>query len=69
MEMSPALRTKFNAHVGTHVEGGYPATCSAVVEACSNMHEFTQEEKDWFSKALPHGTFNSADEVRKAINL
>jgi hypothetical protein len=69
MEMSPALKTKLNEHVGMHVEGGYPATCSALVESCNNMNEFTTEEKDWFAKALPHGTFNSPDEVKKAISI
>jgi len=47
----------------------YPATCSDVVEACGNMSEFTKEEKTWFSKNLPHGTFKSADEVKRAVGI
>jgi hypothetical protein len=69
MEMSPALRTKLNEHVGMHVDGGYPASCNSLVMSCNNMSEFTSEEKEWFSENLPHGTFNSPDEVKKAINL
>ena len=66
--MSAEMRTKLNAHVGEHVES-YPATCNDLVMACNNLHEFTSSEKEWFSKALPHGTFASSDEVRKAIGI
>ncbi len=68
MEMSSGLKTKLNAHVGTHVDK-YPADCNDLVMACNNLSEFTSEEKEWFSKALPHGTFNSPDDVKRAINL
>jgi hypothetical protein len=69
MEMSAALRTKLSDHVGTHLEGGYPATCNAVVSACNGLMDFTPEEKEWVSKALPHGTFNSADDVKRALHI
>ncbi len=69
MEMSADLRTKLNEHVGMHVEGGYPADCNSLVMACNNLSEFTSEEKEWFSKTLPHGTFNSPDDVKKALHI
>jgi hypothetical protein len=65
MAVSTALKEKYSAHIADDVE--YPATCSDLVSACNNMSEFSQEEKDWFSKTLPHGTFNNADEVTKAL--
>jgi len=69
MEMSASMRAKLNEHVGTHVEGGYPATCSSLVMSCNNLSEFTADEKAWFAEALPHGSFNSPDDVKKAIGL
>jgi len=33
------------------------------------MSEFTREEKAWFAKALPHGTYDSPKEVTKAVGL
>ena len=69
MEMSEALRTKLNEHVGMHIEGGYPATCSAVVSACNGLSDFSPEEKAWVSEALPHGTFNSPDDVKRALHI
>lgn len=68
MEISAEMRTKLNDHVGMHVDK-YPATCSDLVMACNNLHEFSAEEKEWFSKTLPHGTFQSPEEVRKAVGI
>ena len=47
----------------------YPASCSDIMTACSGMSEFSKGEKDWFAKALPHGTFNTAADVRKAVGV
>ena len=68
MELTPALMAKYNEHVGTHVDR-YPADCNDLVTACNNLSEFTHDEKEWFSKNLPHGTFENAHEVRKALRL
>jgi len=67
MEMSPELKEKYMSHIGSDVE--YPATCEALVSACNGMSEFSGDEKAWFAKALPHGTFNSAADVNKAVGL
>ncbi len=67
MEMTSELKTRVAAHVKDDV--GYPATCGDLVTACNNMSEFSQGEKDWFAKALPHGTFKSPDEVNRAVGI
>ncbi len=67
MNMSPQLKEKYTSHIGTDVE--YPASCDQIVNACNNMSEFSSEEKDWFAKALPHGTYSSPAEVNKAVGL
>ena len=68
MEMTSALKAKLNEHVGTHVEQ-YPADCNDLVMACNNLSEFTSAEKEWFTKALPHGMYKNANEVKRAIHL
>jgi len=65
--LTTALKQKYSAHIGDDVT--YPASCNDIVEACSGMSDFSKAEKDWFIKALPHGTFSSAAEVRKAVGV
>ncbi len=67
MEFSPQLKEKYAAHIGTDVN--YPTSCEQIVNACNNMSEFNAEEKQWFAKALPHGVFNTAADVKKAVGL
>lgn len=67
MEMSTELKEKYNSHIGSDVE--YPASCEAIVTACNGMSEFSADEKAWFSKTLPHGTYSSAADVSKAVGL
>ncbi|TLY12472.1 MAG: hypothetical protein E6K84_06455 [Thaumarchaeota archaeon] len=47
----------------------YPASCNDIMTACSGMSEFSKAEKDWFGKALPHGTFSTAADVKKAVGV
>lgn len=68
MEMTPALKAKLDEHVGMHVEH-YPADCNDLVMACNNLSEFSWDEKQWFSKSLPHGTFENPNDVKKALHL
>jgi hypothetical protein len=65
--LSPSLKKKYAEHIGDDVT--YPASCNDLVAACNNMSEFSKSEKEWFSKSLPHGSFESADEVRKVLHL
>ncbi len=67
MELTQELKNKYAAHIGDDVS--YPASCNDLVAACSNMSEFSGEEKEWFSKALPHGSFNTADDVKRAVGV
>ena len=67
MEMTHELRAKLEEHVGTHVE--FPASCNDVVMACNNLSEFSAHEKEWFSGALPHGSFENANDIKRALKL
>jgi hypothetical protein len=58
---------KATEHLQKHVT--YPATRAQILAACANTPEFNEGEKKWFSDSLPEGTYNSADEVIKAIKL
>ena len=54
-------------HLREHQE--YPATKAELVAACNNLSDFSKEDKEWFSGNLPEGTYHSADELIKALNL
>ena len=45
----------------------YPATKADLVAACNNLSDFSEEDKREFESSLPEGTYNSADEVAKAL--
>ena len=67
MEMTPQLKEKYTSHIGSDVM--YPASCEQIVNACNNMSEFNSEEKAWFAKTLPHGTFKDAAAVNRAVGI
>ncbi len=52
-------------HIKNHVD--YPASRTEVVEACNNMSDVPSDDRDWFSKTLPEGTYKTADEVVSAL--
>lgn len=52
-------------HIRDHAT--YPATAADLKEACNNLSDFSAEDKQWFMDTLPDGTYNSADEVMKAL--
>lgn len=54
-------------HLKSHQK--YPATREELLKECSNLSDFSDEDKNWFTKNLPEGTFKSADEVIKAVGL
>ncbi len=66
-ELSPTERQSMVEHIKSHAE--YPATKHALIEACNNMEEFSDEHKRWFAKALPARTYKNATEVIKALKL
>ena len=47
----------------------YPATKADLVAACSNLTDFSEEDKKEFQENLPEGTYNSAEDVMKALGL
>ena len=47
----------------------YPATKAELVESCNKLSDFSAEDKQWFEQNLPEGTYNSAEEVMKAIGM
>ncbi len=67
MDLSPQLKQKYTAHVGSDVK--YPASCDQIATACNGMSEFSTEEKQWFLKALPHGTYPTPADVNRAVGL
>lgn len=47
----------------------YPATRDELLKECSELSDFSKEDKEWFMKNLPEGTYKSADEVISALGL
>lgn len=45
----------------------YPATKADLVAECDSLSDFSEEDKKEFAQNLPGGTYNSADEVIKAL--
>lgn len=54
-------------HLKTHQN--FPATKAQLVAECSNLSDFSEEDKKEFSEKLPDQTFNSAEEVIGALGL
>lgn len=54
-------------HLRSHQS--YPATKTELVAECDNLSDFSQKDKEWFKKALPEGTYNSAEEVVKTLGI
>ena len=58
-------RNKVAEHLNKHQT--YPATRAELLASCKNLMEFSASEKKWFAAHLPEGTYDSADEVLKAV--
>ena len=54
-------------HLKTHQK--YPATKADLVAACNDLSDFSEEDKKEFTEKLPESTYNSAEEVTKALGL
>ena len=52
-------------HLKNHIK--YPATKDDLVTACNNLSDFSKEDKEECAKALPDGTYFSAEEVMEAL--
>lgn len=58
---------KVITHLNEHQD--FPATKQELVEACNNleMDGVTPEDKKWFEDHLPEGTYQSSDDVIRAL--
>ena len=54
-------------HLKTHQT--YPANKAELVAACNGLSDFSPEDKEEFATKLPDGTYNSAEDVIKALGL
>lgn len=45
----------------------YPADKAALLAECDNLSDFSEEDKNEFSAALPEGTYESAEKVIEAL--
>lgn len=45
----------------------YPADKAQLVAECNNLSDFSEEDKKEFMEKLPEGTYNSADDVVRAL--
>ncbi|MBI2011623.1 DUF2795 domain-containing protein [Candidatus Daviesbacteria bacterium] len=61
------MQDKDNAMMHLKSHQNYPATKDQLVAECSNLSDFSEEDKKWFMQNLPEGTYSSADEVIKAL--
>jgi hypothetical protein len=52
-------------HLREHQE--FPATKTELVEVCNNLADFSGEDKQWFMKNLPEGTYTSPEDVMRAL--
>lgn len=55
----------------SHLKGHqtYPATSAELIAECDGLTDFSDSDKEWFKKTLPEGTYNSDEEVIKALGL
>lgn len=58
---------KVTDHLKNHQK--YPATKTELVAECDSLSDFSEEDKKEFASKLPGGTYNSADDVIKALGL
>lgn len=56
---------KAKEHIANHAT--YPTTATELKAACEGMSEFSEEDKKWFSDTLPEGSYNSPEDVYKAL--
>jgi len=61
------VKKEISEHLQKHIV--YPATKSAIIEACNKMMDVQQSDKEYFEKYLPDWTYNNADEVIRAVQV
>ena len=65
----PAVKRPDLKKVGQHLRDHqqYPASRAELLASCKGLSDFSAGEKRWFADHLPEGTYQSADEVLKAL--
>jgi len=60
-------KDKMMTHIREHVD--YPATKTALVEACNMMMEIPEGDKKWFADTLPEGEYGTPEDVIRALGI
>ncbi len=48
----------------------YPVTGRQFMEACTNMSDIADEQKNWVKKNIdPNKTYNSPDEIKQTLKI
>jgi len=63
------MQDKENAMMHLKEHQTYPATKADLVMTCNNLSDFSDQDKKWFEENLPEGSYNSAEEVMKALKM
>ena len=64
MEKQPS--GELMTHIREHIEK-WPATKQDIISACNRMGHIDTEERKMFIEMLPEGTYNTPDDVFKAM--
>lgn len=54
-------------HINDHIS--YPTTKAEMIKACNDMSDIAANDRDWFTKTLPEGNYESANDVIHALGL
>jgi DNA-binding HxlR family transcriptional regulator len=63
----PLSKADIIAHVREHTK--YPSTKGELTAACADMSDIPKADKQWIQQNLPDRTYNTADEVIRALKL
>jgi len=65
--MPLSSKTDIIKHVREHAK--YPSTKSELIAQCAGMSDVPKVDKEWIEQNLPDRTYNTADEVIRALGL
>lgn len=54
-------------HLKNHQK--YPATKAELLAECDGLTDFSAKDKTWFTENLKEGTYDTADDVIKALGM
>ncbi|HTW91152.1 MAG TPA: hypothetical protein VMH22_05530 [bacterium] len=50
-----------------HRDITYPITAEGICELCDNMIRFTAEDREWISKHIPPGVYETPEQAIRAV--